>query len=98
MQRLAQAPGKSRPATSPWLRLARLGILLLPFTLLAISSLRATGEHQRLLTLGALFQALAFLLALVTGGRFHQPITPAVVMLYVIALSWLLLGAPQFND
>jgi hypothetical protein len=96
MQRLAH--GNDVPAASPWVRLGRLAILVIPVTLLALASARATGEHRLLLALGALFQGLAFVLALVTGGRLHQPIAPAVIMLYVIALSWILLGGLQIND
>jgi hypothetical protein len=69
-----------------------MSILLLPVTLLGIASLRAVGEQRLLLGLGALFQLLAFVMALLARNGLRQPITPAVVMLYVIALSWILLG------
>src|SRR5258708_4438100 len=100
MQRLAH--GQGPPTTPRGLLLFRVGILALPVSLLSIAALRLTGEQQMLLGVGAFFQGLAFVVAISARGTMAQPITPAVVMLYVIGLSWILLGGlqvngPQFN-
>src|SRR4051794_17319692 len=92
------AHGDARPATSPWLRPGRLAILLLPITLLAIAAARSAGEKKLLMGFGALFQCLACVLVFRARQGFWQPMTPAVAMLYVIALSWILLGGFEAND
>lgn len=96
MQRFIPGSG-SRPP-SAFLRIGRFGILVLPVTLLGIAAARAQGEQQLLLCLGAVFQGLAFILALATRGGLSQPITPPIAMLYVIGLSWILLGGIQMED
>src|SRR5262249_44505099 len=54
---------------------------------------------QRLvLWLGAAFQMLACVLALVSRQAGRELAAPAVIMLYVIALSWLVLGTAGFHD
>jgi hypothetical protein len=48
--------------------------------------------------LGTLFQLLACGLALFSRPGWREPTGSAVIMLYVIALSWMLLGAVGTND
>jgi HEAT repeat protein len=82
-----------------WLGSAgRLVLLLLPVTLLLLCSVRGTSSSPHLLWLGTLFQALACGLALLSqqGGR-ESP-TSAVIMLYVIALSWIVLASVGTDD
>src|SRR5262249_6084245 len=92
------ASGSERPAARPVLRLGRLLVLFLPVTLLLAVSGRAATEASTILWLGTLFQALACGLALWTSAAGREPAGPAVIMLYVIALSWLLLGGPGRED
>jgi hypothetical protein len=66
--------------------------------LLLIVSFRTEVQTQSILWLGTLFQAVAFLLALWTTRLGRESPGPGVIMLYVIALSWLLLGAPKRED
>lgn len=88
----------SLPSSARWVRLSSLAILALPVTLLGMAALRSTGEQRFLLGLGALFQALGFVLAVWGPGKGAQTITPPVIMLYVIGLSWIVLGGIQVND
>jgi hypothetical protein len=76
----------------------RLGMLLLPMSLLFVGSLRTTGPASGLLAMGTAFQALACGLAVMGRQGWRQPIGPAIIMLYVIALSWLLLAASGSKD
>src|SRR2546423_113050 len=92
------APGNARPAIFPWLCPGRLAIIVLPVTLLAIGAVRSAGERQLMLGFGALFQCLACTLVLTARRGLWQPITPAVAMLYVIGLSWVLLAGFEVND
>jgi HEAT repeat protein len=77
---------------------ARLLLLLLPAGLLTISCLRYTGPHAGLLWLGVLFQLLACALVILGGQGLRDLSSTAVIMLYVIALGWLLLGGAGWND
>jgi HEAT repeat protein len=82
-----------------WLaRAGRLGLLLLPAALLLAACLRLPESARLVLWLGTAFQLLVCLLALVSrqGGRDLAP--TAVIMLYVIALSWLVLGTAGVSD
>jgi hypothetical protein len=72
--------------------------LLLPMTLLMVSSLRNTGSAPGILWLGTMFQALVRGMAIITRQVWREAVGPAIIMLYVIALSWLLLGAPGSDD
>lgn len=92
------ASGALKPSTGTTLRFIRLAILFLPVTLLFIISLRTPPEMSSLLWLGTLFQLLACGLSLWTGRFGREQAGPAVIMLYVIALSWLLLGLPEGED
>jgi hypothetical protein len=80
------------------LLVGRLCLLLTPFTLLLICSLRSDGTSPRLLWLGTLFQFLACGLSLFGRRGWHEPTVASIIMLYVIALSWMLLGASGADD
>ena len=79
-------------------RLMRLTMLLLPLVLTAVCSVRAPDEQKGLLWLGTLFQGLGCLLAVFSWRGLHQPVSTAVIILYVIALSWLLLATGGTED
>jgi hypothetical protein len=76
----------------------RLGTLVLPAVLLFVGTLRSSGTGNVILSLGTLFQVMACVLAVATRPNWQQPIGSAVIMLYVIALSWLLLGGAGLDD
>ncbi len=80
------------------LLLGRAGLLLLPLTLLLICSLRGYSGSPRLLWLGTLFQLLACGLSLFGRQGWREPTSAAIIMLYVIALSWMVLGTAGSND
>jgi hypothetical protein len=90
--------GAGAPRETPLVRLLRLGVLLLPVSLLLVATLRSRGEANAVLWLGTLFQALACVLALATGQSARGTNGSGIIMLYVIALSWLLLGAAGQTD
>src|SRR5262249_38102634 len=94
-------PWSGGPRAGLLARLGRVGLLLLPALLLLGAALRQPPSAQDglgLLWLGLAFQALACLLALVSRPGQGEPAGPAVIMLYVIALGWLLVGTPGWND
>src|SRR5271165_1866871 len=64
-------------------------LLLLPAALLLGCCLRHQAERPALLWLGTLFQVLACALVLWGHQGLRDPISSAVITLYVIALSWL---------
>lgn len=78
--------------------LGRACLLLLPVTLLLVCSIRGTSHSPRLLWLGTLFQLLACGLSLFGRQGWREITGAAVIMLYVIALSWMLLGAMGTDD
>ncbi|HKI35916.1 MAG TPA: HEAT repeat domain-containing protein [Gemmataceae bacterium] len=78
--------------------LGRFGALLLPAGLLFIAALRTLPEVNFNLWLGTAFQFLVCLLTFLTRQNVRQPMGPAVVTLYVIALGWLWLGTPFGDD
>ena len=88
----------ARSRSSLPIRVFRLAILLLPVPLLTICSIRAPDSQHELLWLGTLFQILGCVLAVVSWQGMRYPLSPAIVMLYVIALSWLLLGTSGTYD
>jgi hypothetical protein len=92
------ASGSKRPPVGLIARVGRLLLLLLPTALLLLSGMRLSGSAGMILGLGALFQALGCALALWTRGMGREPLGPALIMLYVIALSWLLLAGAGVND
>ena len=95
----ARLAARSPRSRSPlWIRGLRLLMLLLPVSLLAMVSSRAPEGHQGLLWLGTLFQVLGCVLAVVSWQGMRHPLSPAIIMLYVIALSWSLLGTNGLND
>jgi hypothetical protein len=95
----ARLAARSPRSRSPlWIRGLRLFMLLLPVSLLAMVSSRVPEDQQALLWLGTLFQVLGCVLAIVSWQGMRQPLSPAIIMLYVIALSWSLLGTNGLND
>jgi hypothetical protein len=77
---------------------ARVAALLLPALLLLIAALRSLDEFNLNLWLGTAFQLLVCLLTFLTRHSTRQPMGPAVVTLYIIALGWLWLGTPYGDD
>jgi hypothetical protein len=76
----------------------RLAVLLLPASLLLLISARLSSSTFGPLWLGTIFQVLACGLALASPEALREPPGTAVIMLYAIALSWLLLGALGHSD
>ena len=70
------------------MRAARGAVLLVPAFLLLIGALRSSGGSSILLGLGSLFQFLACGLSFCSRKGWREPVGPAVIMLYVIGLSW----------
>lgn len=95
-ERFTPGPGH-RPA-SLLLRTGRGLVLLAPAVLLAVGAWRATGGPSILLACGALFQVLVCGMAFVGRQGWREPVGHAVIMLYVIALSWLLVAAAGQDD
>jgi hypothetical protein len=90
---------RSRTASAGLLlRAARLVLLVLPTGLLLVICLRVGGQAGLVLWLGMLAQALGCALAVWTRQAGRQAAGPAVIMLYVIALSWLMLGSVGVHD
>ncbi len=79
--------------TSYLIRCVRLALLCLPLLLLAACSWLATNDRATILWLGTVFQVFGCVLALFSWQGLSKPLSPAMIMLYVIALSWLLLGS-----
>jgi HEAT repeat protein len=92
------APKTPETSTSLLQAALRFLLLLLPSGLLLACSLRYTGDRPVLLWLGTLFQVLACTLAVWGHNWLRESFGTAVIMLYVIALSWLLLGAASYVD
>ena len=78
--------------------LGRLCLLLMPLTLLLICSARGHSTAPGLLWLGTLFQLLACGLSLLGRQGLREPTGAAIIMLYVIALSWIVLGTAGMDD
>jgi hypothetical protein len=94
---------RNHPPTEPaapggGTRLFWLGMLLLPIVLLLIGCVRVTGDAQNLLWLGIVCQVLGCILILLARPGGQQLVGTPVIMLYVIALSWLLLAAQGLQD
>ena len=70
----------------------RVGVLLLPFTLLAIAALRFPGSNNPMLWLATAFQIIVCLLTFLSGNYGRQAMGPSVITLYLIALCWLWFG------
>jgi hypothetical protein len=96
LERFASGSGQSLGGLLT--RLVRLLLLLLPALLLLGASLRAPDRVAPLLWLGALFQFLGCLLALLSRQGLREPAGPGLILLYVIALSWLAVCAPSGED
>jgi HEAT repeat protein len=84
--------------TNQLLLLCRVCLLLMPLTLLLICSVRGNSAVPRLLWLGTLFQLLACGLALFGRQGLREPTSAAILMLYAIALSWVVLGTTGTDD
>src|SRR5947209_7193508 len=78
--------------------LARVAVLLLPAGVLFLAALRYVGEFNLNLWLGTAFQLLVCVLTFLTRHNTRQPVGPAIVTLYIIALGWLWLGTPHGDD
>jgi hypothetical protein len=76
----------------------RVCLLLLPVTLMLICSLRGSSASPHLLWLGTLFQLLACGLLLFGRHDWREPTGAAIIMLYVIAFSWMLLDTGGAED
>jgi HEAT repeat protein len=76
----------------------RLLVLMLPMVLLLVCSHRNIGSAPGILWLGTVFQALICGLAIVTRQVWRDTVGPAIIMVYVIALSWLILGTSGSSD
>jgi hypothetical protein len=87
-----------KPSTSLVFSLGRMAVLVLPAMLLTLGAVRTPGNPNLILWLGALFQFLACVLVFVSRQGWREPVGPAVIMLYVIALSWMLIGAVGVDD
>jgi hypothetical protein len=94
----ARSSGPQRHPDGFLIRQARRVVLFVPVALFLTASARLSGNARLILLLGALFQLLAGLLVLFTrrGGR--DPLGPVVIMLYVLGLSWMLLGTVGKDD
>jgi hypothetical protein len=92
------ASGSGQPFGGLLIRLVRLLLLLLPALLLLGASLRAPAQAAPLLWLGALFQFLGCLLALASQRGLREPAGPGLILLYVIALSWLAACSPAGEE
>ena len=79
-------------------RLFWLGVLLLPCSLLVIGLFRVSGQAHNLLWLGVVSQVLGCVLVLLARPNVQHLIGAPVIMLYVIALSWMLLAAQGLQD
>lgn len=89
----------SRHAHAPLpVRLVRLAVFLLPCALLCVCAVRSPQGPNLVLWLGAAFQFLGCFLALFNRRGLNDPVAPAIIMLYVIGLSWLLLGVNGQED
>lgn len=76
----------------------RICLMLLPLVLLLICSVRGSSSSPHLLWLGTLFQLLACGLSLFGRQGSREPTGTAIIMLYVIALSWMLMGTAGADD
>src|SRR5579885_1421983 len=83
--------------TSLLLILGRACLLMLPLILLLICSVRGGSVALRFLCLGTLFQLLACGLLLSQQGL-RESASAVIIMLYGIALSWLVLGTTGTED
>jgi hypothetical protein len=93
---LLRASGEKRAGL--FMLIGRACLLLLPLTLLLICSIRGGSSSPRLLWLGTLFQLLACGLSLFGRLGWREPTSAAIIMLYVIALSWMVLGTTGSDD
>ncbi|HXG12768.1 MAG TPA: HEAT repeat domain-containing protein, partial [Gemmataceae bacterium] len=95
---IAISSRSAQPVRSLLHTVARSAVLLVPGMLLLIASLRVPGQSNLMLWLGTAFQFLCCSLSFLTPQGRRQPLGPAVITLYVIALGWLWLGHPNSGD
>jgi hypothetical protein len=88
----ARLPQLGSTAVPLWVLASRFLILVLPAALMLLVSVRLAGSHFGPLWLGTVFQVLACGLALGTAESLREPPGTAVIMLYAIAVSWLMLA------
>jgi hypothetical protein len=89
-------PGQAAP--SVFTLLLRVIIMLLPAALLLVAVWRTMGQPQTLLVLGTAFQIIVCCLSFLSQRNWREPLGPAVITLYLIALGWLWLGAEHLDD
>ena len=89
-------PDPSYPPGRCGLRVARCCLCRL-FCCLS-GRVRSSGGSSILLGLGSLFQFLACGLSFCSRKGWREPVGPAVIMLYVIGLSWMLVAAVGLDD
>jgi hypothetical protein len=90
--RLGRGPHTHQPPLG--LRLARYGALSLPcLVLVAGAALQFSVRPGGTLWLGGLLVLGGCVLATAAGRSSEEPVGPAVLILYVVALSWLLLAS-----
>src|SRR5262245_11419390 len=88
----------SHPSPTILLRVVWLTVLFLPVTLCLFRGLRPPRAASSVLWLGTLFQLLACALALLSRNSWADMTGSPMIMLYVIALSWMLLGGAGGTD
>src|SRR5262245_59443815 len=86
------APNRSTSARPMIGQAFRVGMLLLPFTLLSIAALRYPGANNLMLWLATAFQGIVCLLTFLSGSSARQQVAPSIITLYLIALCWLWFG------
>jgi hypothetical protein len=78
--------------------LGRVCLWMLPLILMLICSVHGSSTKPGFLWMGTLFQLLVFCLSLLGPQGLREPTSAAIVMLYGIALSWLVLGTKGTDD
>jgi hypothetical protein len=79
-------------------RVLRMLILLLPAVLLLLGVARTVGQPRTVLLLGSCFQILVCLLSFVSPRGWRESAGPSVIVLYLIALGWLWVAAPDNSE
>jgi HEAT repeat protein len=95
-QRFASGKGKSPVGLA--LQAARLVLLFLPCASLGLVSLRVHGGTSLILWAGTAVLGAGALLTLLSRQAGRDPGGPAVILLCVVGVSWLLLGASGVVD
>jgi hypothetical protein len=99
MAKIPRFAPNTGPTGSTWFKhIARMAVMLLPGALLLVGCFRYTENQNLMLWLGAAFQVLVCILSFLSKQNYRQPLGPAVVTLYIIALGWLWLGTANLED